>query len=133
MVSKKKVEEITTTTTTTTEKQKRVSKKKVEEITTTTTEKPKRKRTTKAEKAEIKESKSKQPENITQEKFTAEISGRQCEGIMVKFSDRSIYLCQDYIVGGFINKKLRQGYKFSIFVGNDKITSPLVKNFKIIP
>jgi hypothetical protein len=51
---------------------------------------------------------------------------------MVKFDDRSIYLCQDFIVGGFISKKLRQGYKFSIFVGNSEITSPLVKNFKII-
>ena len=51
---------------------------------------------------------------------------------MVKFDDRSIYLCQDFAVGGFISKKLRQGYKFSIFVGYDRITASFVKNFKII-
>ena len=69
MVSKKKIEEATTTTTTT-EKPKRVSKKKIEETTTTTTtEKPKRKRSTKAEKAEIKESKSRAPEQIINEKI----------------------------------------------------------------
>jgi len=100
--------------------------------TTTTTDTPKRKRTTKAEKTEKAENKYKPSEHITNEKFTAEINGKQCEGVMVKFDDRSIYLCQDFIVGGFISKKLRQGYKFSIFVGNSEITSPLVKNFKII-
>jgi hypothetical protein len=131
MVSKKK--EVEFTTTTTTEKPKRVSKKKDVEITTTTTttEKPKRKRTTKAEKAEKAESKSKS-EHTTHERFTAEINGRQCEGIMVKFDDRSIYLCQDFAVGGFISKRLRQGYKFSIYVGYDKVTASFVKNFKII-
>jgi len=132
MVSKKKIEEATTTTTTT-EKPKRVSKKKIEETTTTTTtEKPKRKRSTKAEKAEIKESKSRAPEQIINEKFSAEIMGKQCEGIMVRFEDRSIYLCQDFIVGGFINKKLRQGYKFSFYAGMGEVTSHHVKNFKII-
>lgn len=104
--------------------------------TTTTTEKiiekPKRKRTTKAEKAEIKESKARPPEQVTNVKFSAEIMGKQCEGIMVKFEDRSIYLCQDFVVGGFINKKLRQGYKFSFYVGMGEVTSHHVKNFKII-
>ena len=109
-----------------------VSKKKIEITTTTTTEKPKRKRTTKAEKAEIKESKAKQPEHITHEKFLAEISGIQCEGIVVKFEDKSIYLCQDFVVGGFISKKLRQGYKFSFYVGMGEVTSHHVKDFKII-
>lgn len=104
--------------------------------TTTTTEKiiekQKRKRTTKAEKAEIKESKSKISGHVTSSKFTAEINGKQCEGIMVKFDDKSIYLCQNFLVGGFISKKLRQGYKFSICVGYGEITSPLIKNLKII-
>lgn len=112
-----------------------VNKKKVEitiTTTTTTTEKVKKKRTTKAEKAEIKESKSKPPEHITNQKFSAEIMGKQCEGIMVRFEDRSIYLCQDFVVGGFINKKLRQGYKFSFYAGMGEVTSHHVKNFKII-
>jgi len=95
-------------------------------------ETPKRKRTTKAEKAEKDESKAKISEQIIQEKFTAEISGVQCEGVMVKFDDRSIYLCQDFVVGGFISKRYRQGYKFSIFVGYGEIDTSIVKNFKII-
>jgi len=109
----------------------------IKKTTTTTTtekiiEKPKRKRTTKAEKAEKAESKARQPEHITHEKFTAEIMGKQCEGILVRFEDRSIYLCQDFVVGGFISKKLRQGYKFSFYVGMGEVTSHFVKNFKII-
>lgn len=95
-------------------------------------ETPKRKRTTKAEKAEKAENKARQIEHVTQEKFTAEINGISCEGLIVKFEDRSIYLCQNFIVGGFISKKLRQDYKYSIYVGHNEITSPLVKNFKII-
>jgi len=63
--------------------------------------------------------------------FTAEIKGIQCEGIMIKFEDRSIYLCQNFIVGGFINKRLRKGYKYSVFVGYGEVDKSIVKNFKI--
>ena len=51
-----------------------------------------------AEKAEKAENKYKPSEHITNEKFTAEINGKQCEGVMVKFDDRSIYLCQDFTI-----------------------------------
>ena len=66
------------------------------------------------------------------EKFTADIKGVPCEGIMVKFEDRSIYLCQNFIVGAFIHKRLRKNYKFSIFVGYGEVDTLIVKNFKII-